>query len=156
VVADKRTKPVSPEALAPRTPVSLRIAVRAFPDHTEREPRLLKSWRRPTSLLVFDTESRVDPVQRLTFGSFRVLHDGQTVDQGLFYGNDLQRSASAFAKSCAIRDKSKGWLKNLSILKRYVLTHARERIRLLTLREFLCGRKDYAGLFKRLFARNLA
>ena len=94
---------------------------------------LLRSWRRPGEMLVFDTETRVDPAQRLTFGSFRFIHDGECVDQGLFYGTDLPE-------------------KDLVTLRSYVRTHGGDHhLRLLTLREFLCGREDYAGLFRQIY-----
>jgi len=114
-------------------PISLPIAIRVFPDSPEQVPRALKSWRRPDAMLVFDTETRVDPAQRLTFGSYRFLHDGECIDQGLFYGAALPK-------------------KDLTTLKDYVHSQpSGERLRLLTLREFLCGRKDYAGLFRQVY-----
>ena len=133
MVAENRPKSIRSEALASLTPAPLDIAIRVFPDCAERDPRLLKSWRRPSAMLVFDTETRVDPAQRLTFGSFRFLYDGECLDQGLFYGAGLPE-------------------KDLAILKRYVLSQRRDdRLRLLTLHEFLCGRKDYAGLFRQVY-----
>jgi hypothetical protein len=133
VVAENRPKAIRPEELASLTLAPLAIAIRAFPDCSERDPRLLKSWRRPGEMLIFDTETRVDAAQRLTFGSFRYVHEGECVDQGLFHGADLPE-------------------KDLATLKRYVLTHSDgQRLRLLTLREFLCGREGYAGLFRQIY-----
>ena len=134
-MAQDEIKAVRPQALTDShsTPDLLPIALRVFPDCAEREPRDLKLWRRPNAMLVFDTEARVDPTQRLTFGSFRFLHNGECVDQGLFYGTDLPE-------------------KDLATLKSYVLAHnGDQRLRLLSLREFLCGRKDYAGLFRQIY-----
>jgi hypothetical protein len=133
VVAENRPKAIRPEELASFTLAPLAIAIRVFPDCSERDPRLLKSWRRPGEMLIFDTETRVDAAQRLTFGSFRYVHEGECVDQGLFHGADLPE-------------------KDLATLKRYVLTHSvGQRLRLLTLREFLCGREGYAGLFRQIY-----
>ncbi len=84
-------------------------------------------------MLVFDTETRVDASQRLTFGSFRFIRNGECVDQGLFYGSGLSE-------------------KDLATLQAYVRARGRgQRLRLLTLREFLCGRKDCAGLFRQIY-----
>jgi hypothetical protein len=40
-------------------------------------------------MFVFDTESRVDAPQRLTFGSYRFILSGACLEEGLFYGDDL-------------------------------------------------------------------
>jgi hypothetical protein len=68
---------------------SLPIAVRVFPDSgdTERNMRSEKSWRLPEGMLVFDTETRVDATQKLTFGSYRFIVAGQCLEEGLFYDN---------------------------------------------------------------------
>jgi len=132
VVAQHRTKTIRSKAITSLTLTSLPSAVRVFPESPEREPRTLKSWRRPSAMLVFDTETRVDAPQRLTFGSFRFLHHGECVDQGLFYASDLPE-------------------KDLATLQGYVTTHnSGQRLRLLTLRELLCGRKDYVGWFRQV------
>jgi len=73
------------------------------------------------------TRDGVDAAQRLTFGSSRFVRDGECVDQGLFHDANLPK-------------------KDLATLKHY----AGQRLRLLTLRDFLCGRKDYAGLFRQI------
>ena len=88
-----RTEPIRTETLVapPGSPALLTIAVRAYPDGVDRDPRLLKSWRRPGAMLVFDTETRIDPTQRLTFGSFQFIDDGERLSESLFYGNDLPK-----------------------------------------------------------------
>ena len=84
-------------------------------------------------MLVFDTETRVDAPQRLTFGSFRFIHHGECLDQGLFYGSDLPKE-------------------DLATLQDYAKKHGgRQGLRLLTLREFLYGREDYSGLFRQVY-----
>ena len=40
-------------------------------------------------MLVFDTETRTDATQRLTFGSYRFISDGRCLEEGLFYADDL-------------------------------------------------------------------
>jgi hypothetical protein len=40
-------------------------------------------------MLVFDTETRVDATQRLTFGSYRFIAGGECQEEGLFFPNDL-------------------------------------------------------------------
>lgn len=97
-MAENRPKAIRAEALASLTPAPLPIAIRVFPNCPERNPRPLKSWRRPSQMLVFDTETRVDPAQKLTFGSFRFLHEGDCEDQGLFYGAGLPEKDFAILK----------------------------------------------------------
>ena len=76
-------------------------------------------------MIVFDTETRTDATQRLTFGSYRCLIRGRCVEEGLFYGDDLTASER-------------------KTLKRYVSGHKPDTVsdgvrelRLLTLREFV-------------------
>jgi hypothetical protein len=88
-------------------PVELPVAVRA---HTTREqPR--KGTPRPReapsgAVLVFDTETTIDEVQALTFGSWRYYRpDGrgvlECVDEGLFYADDLpNRDPTGYAVLC--------------------------------------------------------
>jgi hypothetical protein len=40
-------------------------------------------------MLVFDTETRTDATQRLTFGSYRYFEAGRCLEEGLFYADDL-------------------------------------------------------------------
>jgi len=73
------------------------IFVRA---HAPLPPR--KPWygfrcaKWPSSALVFDTETKIDPTQKLTFGSFRryeLKRDTYScVEEGLFCADDLRRS----------------------------------------------------------------
>src|SRR5882724_11690331 len=74
------------------TPTSLPIAVRVYPDtrDEDRDNRPRKAPPpRPGAMFVFDTETRTDTTQRLTFGSYRVIADGETVEEALFYADDL-------------------------------------------------------------------
>lgn len=89
-----------------REPASLPIAVRVFPslDATERNSRSGKQRRVPGAMLVFDTETRIDATQRLTFGSFRFIQDAQCLEEGMFYADDLPA-------------------KDRHILERYAATH---------------------------------
>jgi DNA polymerase III epsilon subunit-like protein len=70
---------------------SLAIAVRVYPNppEAERTARQQKLWRRPDAMLVFDTETRIDATQRLTFGSYRFVCDGHCLEQALFWADDL-------------------------------------------------------------------
>ncbi|MHB8487393.1 MAG: hypothetical protein ACYDCM_16895 [Candidatus Acidiferrales bacterium] len=108
-------------------PALLPLAVRAYPEpqiakQEHRYPR--KPWRHPKAMLVFDTESRVDATQCLTFGSYRFIVNGQCREEGLFYADDLPAA-------------------DLGVLKKYVETHhadaahGNRRLLLLTLSEFL-------------------
>src|SRR5437016_2913039 len=90
---------------------SLPIAVRVYP-----EPQGLKAktwsrkpWQLPDAIFIFDTESRVDHTQRLTFGSYRFIVSGRCLEEGLFYGDDLPE-----------RDRE--------VLERYVVTHSPETV----------------------------
>ncbi len=103
----------------------LPIAVRVFPDRSdaERDLRSEKSWRLPEGMLVFDTETRVDATQKLTFGSYRFIVAGQCLEQGLFYAADLPKA-------------------DIRVLKEYAAHHSAETVtvkelRLLTRKEFL-------------------
>ncbi len=71
----------------------LPIAVRVYPD--------LKGWAPdaggetpplPDATLTFDCESRIDPAQALTFGSYRFAVDDRCLEEGLFTAADLKRS----------------------------------------------------------------
>jgi hypothetical protein len=73
-------------------PTPLIIAVRVFPDLKDEDrdfDKPKREWHRPDAMLVFDTETRTDRTQRLTFGSYRFIVDGQLGKESLFYGDDL-------------------------------------------------------------------
>src|SRR5438128_1131842 len=73
-------------------PTSLVIAVRIFPDPKDQERDFhtpQREWHRPEAMLVFDTETRTDRTQRLTFGSYRFVIAGQLAKENLFHGDDL-------------------------------------------------------------------
>ena len=38
---------------------------------------------------MFDTETRIDHTQRLTFGSYRFIEADQCLNEALFYADDL-------------------------------------------------------------------
>jgi hypothetical protein len=72
------------------------IYVRAHTPARTKKPwkqRGLSKW--PRYCLIFDTETTVDPTQRLTFGCYRRcrLDDGQykCIEEGLFYYDSLER-----------------------------------------------------------------
>jgi hypothetical protein len=76
-------------------PDRLPIAVRVYPQAPTSDkvsPRNRKRWHRPDTILVFDTETRIDATQALTFGSYRFFRKGRCLEEGLFYGDDLQAS----------------------------------------------------------------
>jgi hypothetical protein len=77
-----------------REPTSLVLAVRVYPDTKTAQPDLDKprrqgKWRLPNAMFVWDTETRTDHTQRLTFGSYRFIASGQLVKENLFYGPTL-------------------------------------------------------------------
>lgn len=71
---------------------SLPIAVRVYPDLNDEKRDFIKSqreWKSPDAMFVFDTETRTDRTQRLTFGSYRFIVAGRLVKENLFRGDDL-------------------------------------------------------------------
>jgi hypothetical protein len=102
--------------------VALPIAIRVFPELKSAISRISKNkvWRQPRAMLVFDTETRTDTSQRLTFGSYRFVVNDQLREEGLFYADDLPS-------------------KDRETLERYVSVHNKQGSRLLLLsrREFL-------------------
>jgi hypothetical protein len=111
--------------------VRLPIAIRVFPALKPTAARISKNkvWRQPRAMLVFDTETRTDASQRLTFGSYRFLVNDQLREEGLFYADDLPP-------------------KDRKTLQRYVEVHKKHGSRLLLLsrREFL--KKFYKAVYK--------
>jgi hypothetical protein len=69
----------------------LAIAVRVYPEPNAEKERFVSSkpWREPKAILVFDTETRIDATQRLTFGSWRFIVEGRCLEEGLFSAPDL-------------------------------------------------------------------
>lgn len=115
---------------------SLPIAVRVYPQPKDApaKTRSRKSWQCPEAMLVFDTETRTDATQSMTFGSYRFIVAGRCLEEGLFYGDDLPQS-------------------DLDVLQAYVAKHGAEtarggvrHLRLLTRREFLA--KFYQAAYK--------
>ncbi|MFI5094970.1 MAG: hypothetical protein ACHQIK_16125 [Candidatus Acidiferrales bacterium] len=75
-------------------PTPLVLAVRVYPDTKKAEfdldkPKRRRKWKLPDTMFVFDTETRTDQTQRLTFGSYRLIAAGQLVKENLFYGPTL-------------------------------------------------------------------
>jgi hypothetical protein len=98
-------------------PLPLPIAVRVFSELKDARPPNSQgsAVSHQTTRFVFDCETRIDPTQRLTFGSYRVIDDGQTVEEGLFHADDLTPTEQR-------------------ILRRYAADHP--GLRLLTLDQF--------------------
>jgi hypothetical protein len=100
------------------------LAVRVYPEPPSNErTKSTKRLRRPESVLVFDTETTVDATQRLIFGCYRFIDQGECVEEGLFYADDLSSD-------------------QLKVLKRYVKANRADTIentdlKLLSLSEFL-------------------
>lgn len=111
--------------------VALPIAIRVFPELKVTMPRISKNkvWRQPRAMLVFDTETRTDASQRLTFGSYRFLVNDQFREEGLFYADDLPS-------------------KDRKTLEQYVAAHKKQgnRLLLVSRREFL--KRFYKAVYK--------
>jgi len=73
-------------------PTPLVVAVRVYPDLKDAEKefnRRTRKWNRPDAMFVFDTETRTDETQCLTFGSYQFVVAGRTLTESLFYGDNL-------------------------------------------------------------------
>ena len=118
----------------------LPVAVRVYPQpenlkqqNARQTVHSRKPWRWPNAMLVFDTETRTDAPQRLTFGSYRFIVNGQCREEGLFYADDLPQS-------------------DVVNLKKYVETHhadaseGKRQLHLLSLAEF--SDKVYFAAYK--------
>ena len=74
-------------------PQPLPLAVRVYPVPDGSKKRKTRSpqaqWRRPKTMLVFDTETRVDAAQGLTFGCYRFYEGTTCLEEGLFYADDV-------------------------------------------------------------------
>jgi hypothetical protein len=105
-------------------PSLLPLAVRVYPSfqNPPKRARSEKRWKRPNAMLVWDTETRVDATQRLTFGSYRFIVEGHCLEEGLFYADDLPEE-------------------DRRILEQYMSTHVADatdkRLHLRTRREFI-------------------
>jgi hypothetical protein len=110
----------------PPLPAPISLAVRAFPDAGSRKTKSDgKPWHCPKAVAVFDTETRTDPTQSLTFGSYRFFVKGRCLEEVLFYADDLPAT-------------------DLATLQEYVSTHSADterngnrELKLLPLNEFL-------------------
>lgn len=119
-------------------PKFLPISVRVYPEVSITESMNRgtnvpnrKAWRLPNAMLVFDTETRVDATQRLTFGSYRYIVEGICLEEGLFYASDLPGA-------------------DRKILEDYARIHpanaANKILKLLTLKGFL--KKFYSAVYQ--------
>jgi hypothetical protein len=117
---------------------SLPISVRVYPEpnipaleNSRPNEQRSKKWRRPDAMLVFDTETRVDATQRLTFGSYRFFTGGECQEEGLFFGSDLP-------------DQDR------KVLEHYAAKHSADatntKLKLFTLQQFLS--KFYQAVYK--------
>jgi hypothetical protein len=108
-------------------PTLLPIAIRVYPQPREwkKPSRPAKQWPCPDELFVFDTESRIEPTQQLTFGSYRYVLEGECKEEALFYADDLPE-------------------KDRLVLERYVESHP--ELKLLSRRQFL--KRLYRAVYK--------
>ncbi len=107
-----------------REPDSLPIAVRVYPedkDDAEKSSGVRKPQPRSDAMFVFDTETRTDAPQRLTFGSYRYIEAGQCLREFLFYGDDLpdkDRRALERYKATHTAETGEEGVRNLDLLTR--------------------------------------
>src|SRR5246127_4455186 len=117
-------------------PVSLPIAIRVFPGLKPTPARISKNkvWRQPRAMLVFDTETRTDASQRLTFGSYRFFVDNEQREDGLFLAEDWpQGDGRSLEKYVAVENQRASAAQSVPLL-------------LLTRRKFL--KKFYKAVYK--------
>jgi hypothetical protein len=116
--------------------ISLPIAIRVYPEpnNAKERARSEEPWTLPPAMLVFDTETRIDARQSLTFGSYRFIVAGRCLEEVLFHGDDLPK-------------------RDLRTLERYLATHRPDvagegfqQMRLLTRAEFV--NRLYEAVYK--------
>jgi hypothetical protein len=110
------------------------LAVRVYPEPllNNEKSKKNKTWVRPESMMVFDTETTVDPTQKLLFGSYRFFTCGECLEEGLFYADDLPP-------------------KDLDVLRKYAQSHRADtsehtKLKLIRRREFL--KKLFTAAYK--------
>jgi hypothetical protein len=108
---------------------TLSIAVRVYPQQIHDKDRTQKSkaqhpWH-PRGMLVFDTETRIDATQALTFGSYRLFWDGRCQEEGIFYGDELSEIERKVIENY------------VSIHDADTVDESRRRIQLLTRQQFV-------------------
>ena len=117
-------------------PLPLPVAIRVFPalKRTEKQSPKNKLWRLPRAMFVFDTETRTDASQRLTFGSYRFFVENVVTRRGpiLMPTTCHPRTGRTLEKYVAARTDT--------------LRLAGSRLLLLTRREFL--KKFYKAVYK--------
>jgi hypothetical protein len=109
--------------MATRKPTPLTLALRVYPEpaDSERDPVLPKPWKCPKATLVFDTETRTDATQHLTFGSYRFFVTGRCLEEGLFYADDLPEEDRRVLERYVETHKADivgGGVRNLKLLTR--------------------------------------
>jgi hypothetical protein len=101
------------------------LAVRVYTEpKVVHKPKSSQSWRRPQTMLVFDTETTVDRTQRLLFGCYRFVDSGVCVEEGLFYADDLSSDQLEVLRRYAKMHTDQGGLQLLSrseFLKRFFM-----------------------------------
>jgi len=85
-------------------------------------------------MLVFDTETRTDATQRLLFGSYRFIVQGECLEEGLFYADDMSGSERRILE------------KYVKIYRPEVSDGGAQQLHLLTRHEFV--KKLYRAAYK--------
>ena len=82
---------VAPSSLAPAVPIAIRVYPVPSGKRRSRKAPVSHRVERPDAMLVWDTETRIDVTQRLTFGCYRFIEHGQCLRERLFVAPDLTR-----------------------------------------------------------------
>src|SRR5215472_5792641 len=98
--------------------LSLPIAVRVYPDLHKNRKRSDKPWKLPDAMLVWDTETRIDATQRLTFGSYRFIVGGRCLEEALFCADDLTNEERRVLEECATANRAEAVDKRLHLRTR--------------------------------------
>src|SRR6266851_6934115 len=98
--------------MSDREPSALIITVRVYPDtkqseaDSDKKKKRKSTWKLPDTIFVWDTETRTDQSQRLTFGSYRLVEAGQLVKENLFYGPTLPAADRRILETYAATPKA--------------------------------------------------
>ena len=81
------------------SPIPLAVRIYPVPQVERARPMNNPSPRLPEAMLVFDTETTIDPTQRLLFGSYRFIVNYECQEEGIFYADDLTADEMAILEA---------------------------------------------------------
>src|SRR5947209_20040885 len=69
-------------------------------------------------MMVIDTETSTDPSQRLLFGSYQFIVEGECLEEGLFYADDLPHEDRTKLETYVANQSSRSGFPPLQLLSR--------------------------------------